>query len=178
MKRAIQPFGNSVVRLRLLSESDLDMTMAWRNRDDVRIWFKNSQVITHDQNRAWYARYSERDDDFTFIVEAQGQPVGLAAVYGIDPANATAEVGRFMLAAKARGRGYFELACRQLLRFCAETLHLKSVFLEVKEENERAIRVYARNGFREVANAGGFLRMTCSFSEAAAPYPWGASAAG
>jgi RimJ/RimL family protein N-acetyltransferase len=154
------------------------MTMAWRNRGDVRIWFRNSQVITADQHRAWYSQYLERDDDFTFIVEAQGQPVGLASVYGIDPANATAEVGRFMVSPGARGRGYIGLACKELLRFCADSLLLKSVFLEVKEENERAIRIYARNGFREVAKAGGFLRMTCLLSEAAAYQSARASAAG
>jgi len=165
MKRPVQPFGNEVVRLRLLAEADLGMTMSWRNRDDVRTWFKNSQIITTDQHQAWFAQYSARDDDFLFVVEAQGRPVGQASVYGIDWRAGTAEVGRFLAAPEGTGRGYIGLACAELLRFCADTLHLKSVFLEVKEDNARAIGIYARNGFREEARAGGMIRMSRSLDE-------------
>jgi len=165
MKRAIQPFENGVVRLRLITEADLEMTLGWRNRDDVRIWFKNSQIIAWDQHLAWYSSYSNRDDDFVFIVEAQGQPVGQASVYGIDWAGAVAEVGRFVAAPEARGRGYIGLACAGLLRCCAEALNLKSVYLEVKEDNDRAIRIYARNGFCEEAKAGGMIRMSCALNQ-------------
>jgi RimJ/RimL family protein N-acetyltransferase len=164
MKRPVQPFGNEVVQLRLLAEADLGMTMSWRNRDDVRTWFKNSQIITTDQHQAWFAQYSARDDDFLFVVEAQGRLVGQASVYGIDREAGTAEVGRFLVAPEAAGRGYIGLACRELLRFCADTLDLKSVFLEVKEDNARAIGIYARNGFREEARADGMIRMSRSLN--------------
>jgi diamine N-acetyltransferase len=64
-------------------------------------------------------------------------------------------VGRFLTSPETAGRGYIGLACAELLRFCADTLDLKSVFLEVKENNARAIHIYARNGFREEARAEG-----------------------
>ncbi len=165
MKREVQPFGNAVVQLRLISETDLDMTMSWRNRDDARIWFKNTQSITPDQHRAWYSQYSAKDDDFLFVVEAYGQPVGQASVYCIDWVDGVAEVGRFLVAPEAAGRGYAGLACAELLRFCADALQLKSVFLEVKENNEKAIKIYVRNGFREEARAGGIIRMTRSMNK-------------
>jgi len=161
MKRPVQPFGNEVVQLRLIAEADLGMTLGWRNGDDVRTWFKNSQIITTDQHRAWFAQYSARDDDFLFVVEARGRPVGQASVYGIDRQAGAAEVGRFLVAPEATGRGYIGLACAELLRFCADVLNLKSVFLEVKENNQRAIRIYARSGFREEARADGMIRMSC-----------------
>lgn len=160
MKPPVQPFGNGVVRLRLVAEADLDMTMSWRNRDDARIWFKNSQIVTREQHRAWFSQYSVKDDDFLFVVEVQGRPVGHASVYGIDPVDGVAEVGRFLAAPEAAGRGYISLACAELLRFCADNLNLRSVFLKVKENNERAIKVYVRNGFREEARAGGMMRMS------------------
>jgi diamine N-acetyltransferase len=161
MKREIKPFGNGVVRLRPITLDDLDLTMSWRNRDEVRVWFKDSQPLTPEQHRAWYTRYSARDDDFVFVIEADGQPVGHAAVYGIDWIERVAEIGRFMAAPEARGRGYIGLACGELLRFCGETLNLRSVFLEVKENNERAIGIYLRNGFREEARSAGMIRMCC-----------------
>jgi diamine N-acetyltransferase len=140
----------------------LDLTISWRNREDVRGWFKNSQIITIDQHRAWFAQYSGRDDDFVFIVEALGQPVGQASVYGIDWEKGSAEVGRFIAAPAASGRGYLGFACAELLHFCRKSLELNFVFLEVKEDNERAIRLYARNGFREEGRAHGLIRMALS----------------
>ncbi len=165
MKRTLQPFGNSEVQLRLITEADLDLTMGWRNREDVRAWFKNSHIITIDQHRAWFAQYTGRDDDFVFIVEALGQPVGQASVYGIEWEKGTAEVGRFIAAPGAAGRGYIGLACAELLRFCRTSLHLNFVFLEVKEDNERAIHLYARNGFREEERAHGLIRMVHSLDQ-------------
>jgi ribosomal protein S18 acetylase RimI-like enzyme len=44
-------------------------------------------------------------------------------------------------------------------------LNLKSVFLEVKENNERAIGIYERNGFHEEAMADGMIRMSRSLDE-------------
>jgi diamine N-acetyltransferase len=165
MKRMLQPFGNATVQLRLITEADLDLTMGWRNRDDVRGWFKNSQIITTDQHRTWFAKYVERDDDFVFIVEALGRPVGQASVYGIEWEKRSAEVGRFVAAPEAGGRGYIGLACGELLQFCRTNLNLNFVLLEVKEDNERAIRLYARNGFREQGRAHGLIRMTLSLDQ-------------
>jgi diamine N-acetyltransferase len=165
MKRVIQPFGNAIVQLRLISETDLDVTMSWRNRDDVRVWFKDSRIITLDQHQAWFSRYSAKDDDFLFVVEALGRPVGQASVYGINWVDGEAEVGRFLVAPEASGRGYIGLACAELLRFCGDTLNLGSVFLEVKENNERAIKIYVRNGFREHARAEGMVRMSRSLNQ-------------
>jgi diamine N-acetyltransferase len=165
MKQSIQAFGNTAVQLRLIAEADLDMTMSWRNRDDVRVWFKDSQLITGEQHRAWYSRYSTRDDDFVFVVEAQGRPVGQASVYGINWEDGSAEIGRFVVAPEARGRGYIGLACAELLWFCGETLNLKHLFLEVKENNERAIKIYVRNGFHELSRAEGMIRMGHSLNQ-------------
>ena len=165
MKQSIQAFGNAHVQLRLIAEADLDMTLNWRNRDDVRVWFKNSQRLTEEQHRAWFSRYETRDDDLVFVVEAGGRPVGQASVYGINWADGSAEVGRFIVAPEARGQGYIGLACGELLRFCGEALKLKHLFLEVKECNRRAIKIYERNGFLEQSRAMGMIRMGRSLNE-------------
>jgi diamine N-acetyltransferase len=167
VKRKLQPFGNSIVQLRLIREADLNTTLAWRNQDGARIWFKTTRTLTPEQHAAWFDQYIQRDDDFLFIVEADGRPVGQASVYGINQEESVAEIGRFLVAPEAAGRGYMSLACGELLRCCADTLGLRSVFLEVRKENERAIRIYARNGFIGEEIADGFLRMTLVLSNLA-----------
>lgn len=169
MKRNIAPFGNDFVRLRPIEEKDLATTLSWRNRDEARVWFKNASLISLEQHRAWYQSYREKDDDFLFIVEANNKPVGQASVYGIDWDSLRAEIGRFLVAPDEGGKGYISQACGQLMRFCAETLGITYLFLEVFESNEKAIRVYKRNGFVEEQRYDGLIRMGRTLSATAMP---------
>lgn len=162
MKRSVAPFGNDVVRLRLIEEKDLAITLSWRNRDEAKVWFKTASLISLGQHRAWYQDYLKKDDDFLFIVEANNKPVGQASVYGIDWNFLRAEIGRFLVAPGESGKGYISQACGELMRFCAETFGITYLFLEVFENNEKAIRVYKRNGFVEEQRHDGLIRMSCS----------------
>jgi RimJ/RimL family protein N-acetyltransferase len=164
MKSPLQRFGSGGLTLRPITEADLDRTLGWRNREDVRIWFKTFDRIDPSQHRAWFAQYSATDDDFVFLVEFEGAPVGQASVYGINRADRTAELGRFIAAPEARGRGLMDLACAELLRFCADTLQLTSVYLDVKEDNARAIGLYRRRGFEEEGRRDGIIRMRRSLT--------------
>jgi diamine N-acetyltransferase len=159
MKPLVPSFGKGSVQLRLLQEPDLDLTLQWRNREDARVWFKTSDVISSERHRSWFQQYSDRDDDFVFVVESRGVAVGQVSVYSINRAERSAEVGRFLAAPEAQGFGLLNLACAELLRFCAETLKLNQVYLEVKQRNERAIRLYKRNGFCEEQVREGMIKM-------------------
>jgi diamine N-acetyltransferase len=143
----------------LIEASDLEATLAWRNRDDARIWFKNPISLSLEQHQAWFRSYQDKDDDFLFIVEVNGRPVGQVSVYGIQWAAGYAEVGRFLVAPEAAARGYITHACGALLRLSRRILGLRSVFLEVFETNERAIKLYQRNGFAEECRYNGLIRM-------------------
>jgi diamine N-acetyltransferase len=159
MKRDLVPFGDDRVRLRLLDRRDLEATLAWRNRDEARVWFKSSGQIAPADHEAWFERYRLRDDDFVFIVEADGRPVGQASVYGIDWAARAGEVGRFLVAPGEAGKGYLGRACRELVRFCHGALGLTYLYLEVLPGNDRAIHLYTRAGFVEEGRTGGLIRM-------------------
>ena len=160
MKPLIEPFGDDVVNLRLLEERDLDSILDWRNRDDARIWFKTSNRITRDSHRTWYARYLQKHDDLVFVVEASGSVVGMCAIYDIDHAIGLAEIGRFLIAPEFGGRGYMKRACAVLVSLAIRDLHLHDLFLEVMEDNRRAIAVYRACGFGEEARYDGLIRMS------------------
>ena len=52
-KRELSAIGDGC-RLRLLTESDLPQTLAWRNRDHVRRWFLHSDLVTPEAHRGWF----------------------------------------------------------------------------------------------------------------------------
>jgi len=159
MKPKIEPFGDETITLRLAEERDLAAILDWRNRDDARIWFKTPDKLTMAGHRAWYAQYLKKDDDFCFVVEAEGRPVGLCGIYDVDTAKGTAEVGRFLIAPGHGGRGYMTRSCAALARFGIEALKLTYLSLEVMEKNYKALRIYMRCGFIEEARFDGLIRM-------------------
>lgn len=160
MKKSVAPFGNESIRLRLIQEDDLDTTLSWRNRDDVRIWFKSSAPLTIDQHRDWFFKYLEKPDDFLFVAEADGNLVGQASVYQIDHEKGSAEIGRFLAAPEYRGRGFIQQACAELIKWCGNQQRLSHLYLEVFEHNHRAIRIYSQCGFLEEARYDDLIRMS------------------
>lgn len=151
MKPSIRPLSDELVTLRLLAEDDLPTTLAWRNNDDARKWFINSEKIEWENHLKWFNSYKEKPNDLVFIVESEGVRVGQCAAYGIDIATGKAEVGRFLVAPDHSGKGYIKHGCQLLIQVCWEQLSLKKLFLEVFENNSRAIHLYEKLGFSETS---------------------------
>lgn len=147
--------AGGLVRLRLLAIDDLPMTLAWRNRDEVRRWFRNSVVVDVEQHTAWFHQQQLTDDALMFIVEdaASGEAVGQVSIYNIDRETGEAEVGRFIAAPNASGKGFIRAAILALIHFAFEELSLARLYLEVFANNERAIRLYTSVGFVVVEDA-------------------------
>ena len=151
-KRPVAPLVNGRVRLRLIEEADLPMTLAWRNRDDIRQWFLTTDVISADRHRHWYEQYTDRDDDFVFIIEETEtlrRPVGQISLYAIDWLAGHAKFGRLMIGDPAARRlGLARLAAARLVDEACHVWHLRAVFLEARVDNSAALAVYETCGFR------------------------------
>lgn len=134
------------ILLRPLVESDLSMTLAWRNQDHIRKWFFYSEMITYDQHRAWFESYEQRDSDYVYVIEERmtlQRPVGQVALYNIAWDEKRAEFGRLMIGDPAAcGLGLAKQATNALLQFAEKNLGLQEVYLEVYAHNAVAIAVY------------------------------------
>ena len=162
-KRQVGPIEGGEVRLRLLEEADLPMTLAWRNEDHIRKWFLHSDIITEEQHRSWFDRYSRRDDDFVFIIEETEdlwKPVGQISLYNIDWGQRTAEYGRLMIGERdAVGKRLAKKATKLLLDYAFGSLGLEKIELEVLSGNAPALAIYRSCGFFEVSERDGLKKM-------------------
>jgi len=167
MKPAHAPYAHGAIRLRLLAEGDLRETLAWRNRDGVRQQFKNPAPLEWEAHHGWFSRYCEKPDDLVLIAERgdNGAKVGQVAIYAIDPENQTAEIGRFVVAPEFQGQGLMRAAIDVLMRFAADRLSLRLVYLEVIETNARARRLYESLGFEVTQSEVGLMRMERSLND-------------
>jgi RimJ/RimL family protein N-acetyltransferase len=162
-KRSIPPLRGEQISLRLLVESDLPLTVNWRNQDHVRKRFFHSALISADQHAAWFAQYWERDDDFTFVIEALEplRPVGQVAIYHVEQDARRAEFGRLMIGESlAAGRGIARLATDLLVREALWRWGLDEIYLEVFDDNERARSIYVSCGFVEMGRRDNVILMS------------------
>jgi len=162
-KPFISPVENEVVALRLLEESDLPLTLSWRNQENIRRWFLTTDVISIEKHLAWFNRYETLDNDFVFVILAKElnlKPVGQISLYAIDWQSRVGEYGRLMIGEpEARGKGLARSASLLLLQIGFDVLGLKEIVLEVKQDNLPAISVYRSIGFEETMTENGIIKM-------------------
>ncbi len=161
-KRWIAPVEGGRIRLRLLEETDLPMTLNWRNQDHIRKWFFTSEPLTAGQHRAWFDKYRESDCDFVFIIEELPfhLPVGQVALYDIDWDARRAEFGRLMIGElDAVGKGLAFEATNLLVRTALQDLGLRETYLEVFANNDRAVAIYTACGFQVIGQRENVLTM-------------------
>jgi RimJ/RimL family protein N-acetyltransferase len=162
-KREIPPVEYDRIRLRLLEEKDLILTLKWRNQDHIRRWFFHSDLISYEQHKSWFQKYRKKDNDFVFIIEQATQnnrPVGQVALYNIDWTTGQGEFGRLMIGEKdAAGIGLAFAATQAALLIAQKYLNLRELYLEVYQDNHRAIKIYQSAGFTIKLNYSDILKM-------------------
>jgi len=169
-KQIIPPIYSDRLRLRLLEEKDLPLTLSWRNQDSIRKWFFHSDLISLEQHLAWFTKYQARDGDYVFIIELSALehwiPVGQIALYNIDWTNRKAEYGRLMIGDPyAQGKGIAREATKLILDLGFSSLGLSEIYLEVFENNAPARKVYEDCGFLVKSIENNVVKMEISESK-------------
>jgi diamine N-acetyltransferase len=90
------------VTLRPLEVADAELTLGWRTAERAR--YLNDGARTVEQQAAWIA--GRPASEFNFVIElADGRPVGMLSLTGIDLANRRGEPGRFLIGDEAAVQG-------------------------------------------------------------------------
>ncbi|HEY9868072.1 MAG TPA: GNAT family N-acetyltransferase [Candidatus Obscuribacterales bacterium] len=162
-KIAVSSITGERVRLRPLEQRDLSDTLRWRNQERVRTFFKSSAEISPESHSAWFSQYLSKADDYVYVIdeiECSHLPVGQVSIYNINWDRGEAEFGRLLIGEPAAlGKGYAREASLLLLAHWHSIYGIKRFCLEVKEENERAIRLYEQLGFTERGAHDGLIKM-------------------
>jgi len=135
-----------------LSENHLPVTLAWRNREDVRVWFNSKDLIELSTHLEWYKNYQNKADDIVYIAidKISKEPLAQVAIYHIDLEKGRAEFGRLICNPNYRGQGIIKPIIIDLLKHCNYVLMLHEIYLEVVNCNDRAINLYKTIGFETI----------------------------
>jgi RimJ/RimL family protein N-acetyltransferase len=108
--------------------------------------------ITREAEERWFEAFSTAADEVNFTVyeRATWRAVGNCGLMHVNLQQRTAELGIMIGERDCWDRGYGTEATRLVLDYGFNVLGLHNVWLAVYSSNPRAIRVYARVGFKLV----------------------------
>jgi RimJ/RimL family protein N-acetyltransferase len=145
-----RPLEGKLVRLRALEALDEPLVYRWINDPEVAQWLMARLPFSHQQIHDYIAQSSPSYEEARFGIESRsdGSLIGVCYLALTALPDRRARLG-IEVGDRARwGRGYGTDAMVTLCRYGFAMMNLHRIELEVFRENERAIRVYERTGFR------------------------------
>jgi len=143
-----------MIRLRKLMEKDAPLMLEWMHDPQVQTGFKKNMLEASLEDALTFIRgaqdteVSKAGQSVHFaIVNDEDEYLGTISLKNVDPLNETAE---YAIATRkvAHGTGAAFLATGLLLQKAFSEYGLNRVFLSVYANNESAIRLYEKSGFR------------------------------
>ncbi|MHB8304236.1 MAG: GNAT family N-acetyltransferase [Acidobacteriaceae bacterium] len=89
----------------------------------------------------------DADMRYLMVLNAASETAGFAILRGILSPHRSIEMKRFVIAAPGGGLGQWALSA--LMDHAFHTLHAHRLWLDVFEDNERALHVYRKAGFQQ-----------------------------
>lgn len=123
-----------IVTLRLLEESDAELTLKWRLSDRAK--FLNKGAQTKEQQEEWI-RTSAKRGDLNFIMQYNQRFVGMISLYEINNTHKSVIMGRLLIGEPetvGSAPVVFE-AERLVMDFAFEELKMHSIYCDVVASN-------------------------------------------
>jgi ribosomal protein S18 acetylase RimI-like enzyme len=146
-----------LVRLLPIGKQDLEKLRIWKNAH--RHFFFHQEIISAKGQQDWYRAFSQRSEDFMFLVEYSEQAVGCIGFRIIDK---KADIYNAILGlSEYAGKGIMSLALRLLCSYARS--RTSAIGLKVLKENP-AVQWYKKNGFMVTAEHADYFDMVLDWN--------------
>jgi UDP-4-amino-4,6-dideoxy-N-acetyl-beta-L-altrosamine N-acetyltransferase len=134
--------------LTILTESELELILPWRNAPDVRQAMFSHHEISLDEHRAWFARMQQDPTRRWYLYrDAESTPQGVLYLTNLDLAQRTTFMGFYAQPEAPSGTGRrMEFAAMELV---FDALGLHKVSCEVLANNVRVVNMHKKAGLTE-----------------------------
>lgn len=139
------------VVLRASQATDRDRLLAWRNQPEIAAWMYTDHEITAAEHARWFAAALEDPRRRYWIIEADGEAVGLANLYDIDGQARRCAWAYYIAGAAARGKGVGACAEFLVIERVFGELGLNKLWCEVLVENTGVLNMHRSFGFEREA---------------------------
>lgn len=137
--------------LRKLEEEDLLRMLEWINDSEIAYLVGIDQPISRDEQKKWYQGLLEDQTKRVFAIEFKEDKkhIGNISLDTIDWRNRNARLTIFIGEKSLRNQGIGHDVLSTFLNYCFNHLNLNRIYLLVHEDNQPAIRLYEKCGFKK-----------------------------
>ncbi len=137
------------VNLRAVEKESIEQFRQWRNRPELRKYFREYRELSSTMQNAWYEnRVLSDDKQVNFEIRFKDALVGHCGLYYIDWIHRHAEFGIYIGDDSFRSGGFGSDALRTLVKYGFNDLNLNKIWCEVYTNND-ALDVYRHIGFKD-----------------------------
>ena len=141
--------GNKVV-LRALELEDMEFLREMINDAEMeRNVVGWSFPVSKYEQQKWYETQMKNKLNIRFVIEANGNAIGLATLTNIDWKNRKACHGVKLLGDNVKGKGYGTDAVTTIMKYAFEELQLNRLYSTILEYNIASRKLYKKCGWKE-----------------------------
>ncbi|EMK6407259.1 spermidine N1-acetyltransferase [Listeria monocytogenes] len=134
------------LKLRPLEREDLKFVHRLNNDAKIMSYWFEEPYEAFVELQELYDKHIHDQSERRFILELDGQMVGLVELMEIDYIHRRAEF-QIIIDPKFQGHGYAVSATKLAMKYAFHVLNLHKLYLVVDKVNEKAIYVYEKVGF-------------------------------
>lgn len=139
------------VRLRDVREDDRERLLDWRNSAEVAAYMYSDHRIGPDEHDHWFDVVRHDARRRYWIIEANGEPVGLANLADIDMTHRRCAWAYYLASPAVRGLGVGSFVEFAVIEHVFGELALNKLWCEVLISNESVWRLHELYGFQREA---------------------------
>jgi len=136
-----------------LDDKEKRMVLDFRNHSDIRRWMYNKNKISLQEHLEFIESLKSDKNRLYFLVKDKENIIGVIDYKLI---NNYAQVGLYK---NPSLKGVGKLLMNTLLQYGFETLHLKKMVLFVFANNNVAINLYKKFGFKKICKQDNLIKM-------------------
>lgn len=137
-----------IVTCKIFGELVFLELLSSEERQQINVWNKDPEVFQYTE--PWDFKETEpKSINFGIHDKDSSKLIGDIGINSIDLKNQHAEIGMTIGDKNYWGKGYGTDTVRVILNYCFNKLKLNKVYLDVWEENKRAIGCYLKCGFKK-----------------------------
>jgi len=131
-----------------LSLDEKKMVLKWRNHPSIQKWMFTQEPISLEDHLNYIDSLESREDRTYFLVKKGYKNIGVIDFTNINLKEKIAELGIYT---NPDLKGVGILLMTSIIDYAFNTLKVNTLISEVFEDNEPALRLYKKCGFREIS---------------------------
>ncbi|WP_297510136.1 UDP-4-amino-4,6-dideoxy-N-acetyl-beta-L-altrosamine N-acetyltransferase [uncultured Caulobacter sp.] len=141
----------TTVSLRDVAEADRDQLLTWRNSPEVSAYMYSDHPISREEHDRWFDALPLRRDRRYWIIEVDGERVGLVNLTDIDHTHGRCAWAYYLASPKVRGLGVGSYVEFWAIEHVFGALGLNKLWCEVLLSNEAVWKLHETHGFQREA---------------------------